>query len=126
MKVVLGYSGGLDTSVILPWLREEYGADVVCMAGDVGQRGGLQGLEAKARAGGAVDFHGEDLRREFVERFAWPTLRIGAVYGRTYLLGTAIARPLLARRQVEVARRVGADAVAHGCTGKATTRCGSS
>src|SRR5690606_26938284 len=118
MKVVLGYSGGLDTSVIVPWLRETYDAEVVCMAGDVGQRGGLAGLDERARAAGAAAFFGEDLRRTFVEEFVWPTLRVGAVYGRTYLLGTAMARPLLARRQVEIARRVGADALAHGCTGK--------
>jgi argininosuccinate synthase len=118
MKVVLGYSGGLDTSVIVPWLKENYDAEVVCMAGDVGQQGGLEGLEKKAIATGASAFFGEDLRQAFVEEFAWPTLKIGAVYGRKYLLGTAIARPLLARRQVEIAHRVGADAVAHGCTGK--------
>jgi argininosuccinate synthase len=118
MKVVLGYSGGLDTSVIVPWLRENYDAEVVCMAGDVGQRGGLEGLEKKARATGASSLHAEDLRREFVEDFCWPTLKIGAVYGRKYLLGTAIARPLLAKRQVDVALKVGADALAHGCTGK--------
>ena len=118
MKVVLGYSGGLDTSVIVPWLRERYGAEVVCMAGDVGQPGGLAGLEEKALSTGAAAFFGEDLRREFVEEYVWPTLRIGAVYGRSYLLGTAMARPLLAKRQVEIARRVGADAVAHGCTGR--------
>jgi argininosuccinate synthase len=118
MKVVLGYSGGLDTSVIVPWLKENYGADVVCMAGDVGQPGGLEGLEQKALDTGASAFFGEDLQTQFVEDFAWPTLKIGAVYGHSYLLGTAIARPLLARRQVEIARKVGADAVAHGCTGK--------
>ncbi|MGE0159207.1 MAG: argininosuccinate synthase [Gemmatimonadales bacterium] len=118
MKVVLGYSGGLDTSVIVPWLKENYGADVVCMAGDVGQRGGLEGLEQKAIATGASALHAEDLRREFVEDFCWPTLKIGAVYGRKYLLGTAIARPLLAKRQVDVALQVKADALAHGCTGK--------
>jgi argininosuccinate synthase len=118
MKVVLGYSGGLDTSVIVPWLRENYDAEVICMAGDVGQTGGLEGLEAKALATGASAFHGEDLRREFVEEYVWPTLKIGAVYGRKYLLGTAMARPLLAKRQVEVALQVGADALAHGCTGK--------
>lgn len=118
MKVVLGYSGGLDTSVIVPWLRETYGADVVCMAGDVGQPGGLEGLERKALATGAVEFRGEDLRREFVEGVVWPTLKIGAIYGRKYLLGTAMARPVLAKRQVEIAREVGADALAHGCTGK--------
>jgi argininosuccinate synthase len=118
MKVVLGYSGGLDTSVIVPWLRENYDAEVVCMAGDVGQPGGLEGLEEKALATGASAFYGEDLRAEFVEDFAWPTLKIGAVYGRKYLLGTAIARPLLAKRQAEIALQVGADALAHGCTGK--------
>ena len=118
MKVVLGYSGGLDTSVIVPWLRENYDAEVICMAGDVGQRGGLVGLEKKALATGASALYAEDLRREFVEDFVWPTLKIGAVYGRKYLLGTAIARPLLAKRQVDVALEVGADALAHGCTGK--------
>ena len=118
MKIVLGYSGGLDTSVIVPWLRETYEAEVVCMAGDVGQPGGLDGLEEKAIGTGASSFFGEDLRKEFVEEFVFPTLKIGAVYGRTYLLGTAMARPILGQRQVEVARMVGADAVAHGCTGK--------
>jgi len=118
MKIVLGYSGGLDTSVIVPWLKDTYGADVICMAGDVGQPGGLVGLEEKALRTGASAFYGEDLRREFVEDFVFPTLKIGAVYGRKYLLGTAMARPILGRRQVEVARMVGADAVAHGCTGK--------
>ena len=118
MKVVLGYSGGLDTSVIVPWLKESYGAEVICMAGDVGQQGGLEGLEEKALATGASAFFGEDLRKEFVEGFVWPTLKIGAVYGRKYLLGTAMARPILGQRQVEIARQVGADALAHGCTGK--------
>jgi len=118
MKVVLGYSGGLDTSVIVPWLRENYAAEVVCMAGNVGQREPLDGLEKKAKATGASTLFVEDLRREFVEDFCWPTLKIGAVYGRKYLLGTAIARPLLAKRQVDVALKVGADALAHGCTGK--------
>ena len=118
MKVVVGYSGGLDTSVIVPWLKEHYNAEVVCMSGHVGQREGLDGLEEKALARGAVEFYGEDLRHEFVEDFAWPTLKIGAVYGRKYLLGTAMARPILGKRQVEIARAVGADALAHGCTGK--------
>jgi argininosuccinate synthase len=117
-KVVLAYSGGLDTSVIVPWLRETYGVEVICMAADVGQGGGLAGLEEKALATGASNYVGEDLRDEFVEGFIWPTLRAGAVYGRKYLLGTAMARPIIARRQVEVARRAGAQAVAHGCTGK--------
>ena len=103
MKVVLGYSGGLDTSIIVSWLREEYGAEVICMAGDVGQRGGLEGLEERALASGASAFFGEDLKHSFVEDFVFPTLRIGAVYGRKYLLGTAIARPLLAKRQAEIA-----------------------
>ncbi len=118
MKVVLGYSGGLDTSVIVPWLRENYDAEVICMAGDVGQQGGLNGLEAKAFATGAAAFYGEDLRQTFVEDFVWPTLKIGAVYGRKYLLGTAMARPILGKRQVEIARKVGALALAHGCTGR--------
>jgi len=117
-KVVLGYSGGLDTSVIVPWLKENYGADVVCMAADVGQLEDVAALERKALATGATAFHAEDLRPELVEDYIWPVLRAGAVYGRTYLLGTAIARPLIAKRQIEVARRVGARAVAHGCTGK--------
>jgi len=118
MKVVLGYSGGLDTSVIVPWLKENYDAEVVCMAGDVGQPGGLEGLEEKALATGASQFFGEDLRKEFVEGYVWPTLKMGAVYGRKYLLGTSMARPILGKRQVEIARQVGADAVAHGCTGR--------
>ena len=118
MKVVLGYSGGLDTSVIVPWLKENYDAEVICMAGDVGQQGGLEGLEEKALKTGASAFFGEDLRQTFVEDFVFPTLKIGAVYGRKYLLGTAMARPILGQRQVEIARRVGADALAHGCTGK--------
>ncbi|RMH21637.1 MAG: argininosuccinate synthase [Gemmatimonadetes bacterium] len=118
LKVVLGYSGGLDTSVIVPWLRENYDAEVYCVAADVGQQGGLDGLADKARATGATRFFGEDLRRSFVEDFVWPTLRAGAVYGRKYLLGTSMARPLIARRMVEIAREVGADALAHGCTGK--------
>ncbi|MFN2400683.1 MAG: argininosuccinate synthase [Gemmatimonadaceae bacterium] len=116
--VVLAYSGGLDTSIIVPWLREEYGARVICVAGDVGQGEELQGVRAKALASGAAECYVEDLRREFVESFVWPALRAGAVYGRKYLLGTSLARPLIARRQVEIARAIGADALAHGCTGK--------
>lgn len=118
MKVVLGYSGGLDTSVIVPWLRENHRAEVVCMAADVGQRGGVDGLAGKAFATGASSFFGEDLREEFVTGFVLPVLRAGAVYSRKYLLGTAMARPLISRRMVEVARRTGAGALAHGCTGK--------
>jgi argininosuccinate synthase len=116
--VVLAYSGGLDTSIIVPWLREEHGLDVVCMAADVGQGEELAGLEAKALASGAKALVVEDLREAFLTEFVWPTLRAGAVYGRKYLLGTSMARPVMARRQVEVARSVGAGAVAHGCTGK--------
>ncbi|HEY9515337.1 MAG TPA: argininosuccinate synthase [Gemmatimonadaceae bacterium] len=116
--IVLAYSGGLDTSIIVPWLRERYGARVICVAGDVGQGLELEGVRAKALASGAEECYVEDLREEFITGYIWPTLRAGAVYGRKYLLGTSMARPLIARRQVEVARAVGADALAHGCTGK--------
>jgi len=118
--IVLAYSGGLDTSIIVPWLKEHYhGAAVICVAADIGQGSGeLSGVRAKALASGADECYVEDLREEFVEHFIFPTLRAGAVYNRKYLLGTSMARPLIARRQVEVARRVGADALAHGCTGK--------
>jgi argininosuccinate synthase len=117
--VVLAYSGGLDTSAIVPWLRERYGARVVCFAADVGQgTGELYGLVEKAQRSGAVDCVIEDLREEFVSDFVFPTLRAGAVYARTYLLGTAMARPVMAAHQVALAQRLGADAVAHGCTGK--------
>lgn len=116
--VVLAYSGGLDTSIIVPWLRERYGVEVVCMAADVGQGEELAGLEAKALKSGARALLVEDLREEFLTEFVWPTLRAGAVYGRKYLLGTSMARPIIARRQVEVARELGAGHVAHGCTGK--------
>ena len=105
VKIVLGYSGGLDTSVIVPWLRENYRADVVCMAADVGQRGGVDKLAAKAFATGASAFCGEDLREEFLVDYILPVLRAGAVYSRKYLLGTAMARPVISRRMVEVARR---------------------
>jgi argininosuccinate synthase len=117
--IVLAYSGGLDTSIIVPWLREHYNAQIVCVAADIGQGDGeLDGIREKALASGAVACHVEDLRREFVESFIFPTLRAGAIYNRKYLLGTSMARPLIARRQVEVARAIGADALAHGCTGK--------
>jgi len=117
--IVLAYSGGLDTSVIVPWLKEHYaGARVVCVAADIGQGNELSGVRDKAIASGADECFVEDLREEFIEEYIWPTLRAGAVYGRKYLLGTSMARPLIARRQVEVARRIGADALAHGCTGK--------
>src|ERR671939_283237 len=117
--IVLAYSGGLDTSIIVPWLREHYDARVICVAANIGQgERELAGVRAKALASGAEECFVEDLRAEFVRDFIFPTLRAGAIYNRKYLLGTSMARPLIARRQVEVARRVGADALAHGCTGK--------
>jgi argininosuccinate synthase len=117
--VVLAYSGGLDTSAIVPWLREKYGARVVCFAADVGQGAGeLHGLEDKARRSGAVDCVVLDLREAFVRDYVLPTLRAGAVYARAYLLGTAMARPLMAARQVALAKKIGAQAMVHGCTGK--------
>jgi len=117
--VVLAYSGGLDTSAIVPWLKETYNASVVCFAADVGQGlGELDGLIAKAKRSGADDCVIEDLREEFVRDFVFPTLRAGAVYARTYLLGTSMARPLTAAHQVQLAQRIGAEAVSHGCTGK--------
>src|ERR1044071_4710003 len=117
--IVLAYSGGLDTSIIVPWLREKYDARVICVAADIGQGPDeLAGVRAKALASGAEECYVEDLREEFVTDYIYPTLRAGAVYNRKYLLGTSMARPLIARRQVEVARQVGADALAHGCTGK--------
>jgi argininosuccinate synthase len=119
-KIVLAYSGGLDTSIIVPWLKENYhGARVICVAADIGQGSEeLAGVRAKALASGADECFVEDLREEFVESFIYPTLRAGAIYNRKYLLGTSMGRPLIAQRQVEVARQVGADALAHGCTGK--------
>ena len=118
-KVVLAYSGGLDTSVILPWLRETYGCEVVAFVADLGQGGGeLDGIVEKARASGACEVVVEDLREEFVTDYLWPMLKAGAVYEGKYLLGTSIARPLIAKKQVEAARATGADAVSHGATGK--------
>jgi argininosuccinate synthase len=117
-KVVLAYSGGLDTSIIIPWLKENYGAEVIAFAADVGQGSELMGLEEKAIKTGASKCIIEDLRQEFVSEFALPCLRAGAVYERKYLLGTSFARPLIARRQVEIAEQEGADAVSHGATGK--------
>jgi argininosuccinate synthase len=117
--IVLAYSGGLDTSIIVPWLREKYDARVICVAADIGQGAEeLAGVRAKALASGAEECYVEDLREEFVRDFIFPTLRAGAIYNRKYLLGTSMARPLIAKRQVEMARAVGADALAHGCTGK--------
>jgi len=117
-KVVLAYSGGLDTSVIVPWLRENYNCDVICYCSDLGQEEELGGLEEKALRSGASKLVVEDLREDFIRDYILPTLQAGAVYERKYLLGTSMARPLIAKRQVEIAEQEGADAVAHGCTGK--------
>jgi argininosuccinate synthase len=118
-KVALAYSGGLDTSIIIPWLKENYQCEVVAVCGDIGQGGGeLAGLEQKAIKTGACEVHVEDMREEFVTDYLWRMVRAGAIYEHKYLLGTSVARPLLAKRQVEVALKTGCDAVAHGCTGK--------
>ena len=117
-KVVLAYSGGLDTSIIIPWLKETYGCEVIAMIGDVGQQEDLKAAKKKALATGASSATIEDLREEFLTEYVWPTLRAGAVYEHKYLLGTSMARPVLAKRQAEIALETGADAVAHGCTGK--------
>ncbi len=117
-KVVLAYSGGLDTSVIVPWLKNNYRCEVVCFCADLGQEEELDGLEEKALASGASKLYVRDLREEFLTDFVFPTLRAGAVYEREYLLGTSFARPLIAKHMVEVAALENADAVAHGCTGK--------
>jgi argininosuccinate synthase len=117
-KVVLAYSGGLDTSIIIPWLRENYGSEVIAMIGDVGQQEDLEAARKKALATGASSAYVEDLREEFIRDYIWPTLRAGAVYEHTYLLGTSMARPVIAKRQAELALRLGADGLSHGCTGK--------
>jgi len=117
-KVVLAYSGGLDSSVIVRWLIETYGCEVITLTGDVGQKQELDGLEEKALATGAVKAYVEDLKDEFVRDFVFPALRANAVYEGTYLLGTSLARPIVARRQIEIAHKEGADAVCHGATGK--------
>jgi len=117
-RVCLAYSGGLDTSVILRWLIEEYGCEVVAYCADVGQEEELSGLPEKAQATGAVDCIVRDAREEFVSDFVFPAIQAGAIYEGVYLLGTALARPLIAKHHVEVARETGCDAVAHGATGK--------
>jgi argininosuccinate synthase len=117
-KVVLAYSGGLDTSVIVPWLRENYDCEVICFCADIGQGEELSGLPAKAVASGASQCIIEDLREEFARDYLFPLIRSGAIYERKYRLGTSIARPLIAQHQVKIAQAEGADAVAHGCTGK--------
>lgn len=118
-KVALAYSGGLDTSIIIPWLKENYGCEVVAVCGDIGQGGDeLDGLKEKALKTGASEVYVEDMREEFVSDYLWKLVRSGGVYEHKYLLGTSIARPLLAKRQAEVALKTGCDALAHGCTGK--------
>ncbi len=118
-KVVLAYSGGLDTSIIIPWLKENYnGCEVIAVSGDVGQGTELDGLEEKALATGASKLYIEDLKKEFVEEYVYPTLKADAVYENKYLLGTSFARPIIAKRIVEIALAEGADAICHGCTGK--------
>ncbi len=117
-KVVLAYSGGLDTSIIIPWLKENYGCEVIAVAGNVGQDAELDGLEERALKTGASKLYIEDLQKEFVEDFIFPTLKCGAVYEEDYLLGTSFARPAIAKRIVEIAKAEGADAICHGCTGK--------
>ncbi len=117
-KVVLAYSGGLDTSAMLLWLKETYGCEVVCYCADVGQGEELSGLEEKAKATGASKLYVEDLREEFVRDFVWTAVKANALYEGVYLLGTSLARPVIAKKQIEIAQHEGADAVAHGATGK--------
>ncbi|HEV7843437.1 MAG TPA: argininosuccinate synthase, partial [Pyrinomonadaceae bacterium] len=117
-KIVLAYSGGLDTSVMLRWIKDKYDCEVVCYCADVGQGEELEGLDAKARETGASKLYVEDLREEFVREYVWTAVKANAVYEGVYLLGTSLARPVIAKRQIEIARREGADAVAHGATGK--------
>ncbi len=117
-KVVLAYSGGLDTSIIIPWLKENYSYDVIAMVGDVGQGDDIEAVVEKAYATGASKVIVEDMREEFLTEYVFPALKAGAVYEHKYLLGTSLARPVIAKHQVEVALREGATAVAHGCTGK--------
>ena len=117
-KCVLAYSGGLDTSIIVPWLRNNYGCEVIAFCANLGQGEELEGLEEKALASGASKVYVEDLRAEFLTDYVFPTMQAGAIYEREYLLGTSMARPLIAKRMVEIAEMEGADAVAHGATGK--------
>src|SRR6266850_1190647 len=117
-KIVLAYSGGLDTSVMLRWLKDHYSCEVVCYCADVGQGAEMDGLEAKALETGASKLYIEDLRDEFVRDYVWTAVKANAVYEGVYLMGTSLARPVIAKRQIEIARRENADAVAHGATGK--------
>jgi len=117
-KIILAYSGGLDTSAMLLWLKETYGCEVVCYCADVGQAEELDGLDEKAKATGASKLYVEDLREEFVKDYVWTAVKANALYEGVYLLGTSLARPVIAKKQIEIARKEGADAVAHGATGK--------
>ena len=118
-KVVLAYSGGLDTSIIIPWLKESYNnCEVIAVSADVGQGTELDGLEEKALKTGASKLYIEDLKEEFIQEYVYPTVQAGAVYENKYLLGTSFARPIIAKRIVEIAKAEGADAICHGCTGK--------
>ena len=118
-KVVLAYSGGLDTSIIIPWLKENYdNCEVIAVSGDVGQGTELDGLEEKAIKTGASKLYIEDLKDEFIEDYVFPTVQAGAIYENRYLLGTSFARPIIAKRIAEIALKEGADAICHGCTGK--------
>ena len=117
-KVVLAYSGGLDTSIIIPWLKETYGCEVIAVCGNVGQKDELEGLQEKAIKTGASKLYIEDLTQEFVDDYIFPTIQAGAIYEGKYLLGTSFARPLIGKRLVEIAKKEGADAICHGCTGK--------
>ncbi|MFM7100671.1 MAG: argininosuccinate synthase domain-containing protein, partial [Verrucomicrobiota bacterium] len=119
MKIVLAYSGGLDTSVLLSWIKETYGnAEMIAFCANIGQEEELKGLDRKARKTGASKIHIDDLQEEFARDFIFPMLRAGAIYEGQYFLGTSIARPLIAKRMVEIARAEKADAIAHGATGK--------
>src|SRR5881409_1658109 len=118
MKIVLAYSGGLDTSVILKWLQDTYRCEVVTFTADIGQGEELEPARTKAKAAGVAQIYVDDLREEFVRDFVFPMFRANAIYEGQYLLGTSIARPLIAKKQIEIARKTGADAVAHGATGK--------
>ena len=118
-KVVLAYSGGLDTSIIIPWLKENYNnCEVIAVSGDVGQGTELDGLEEKAKKTGASKLYVLDLKEEFIQDYVYPTVKAGAVYENKYLLGTSFARPIIAKGIVEIAKKEGADAICHGCTGK--------
>ena len=124
-KVVLAYSGGLDTSIIIPWLKENYNnCEVIAVSGNVGQGTELDGLEEKAIKTGASKLYIEDLTKEFIEDYVFETIKADAVYEGKYLLGTSFARPIIAKRLVEIAKAEGADAICHGCTGKGNDHVG--